>query len=113
MSESNWKEEAAHQSSQWLDTDEQESILELDATANQEYLEHVADLQLIDALLANMSEPAGTQKEVRIRAVMDAGFSVDDDFLTDSYRRWTKTKPLKEQQCILILLDMISLQPLG
>ena len=72
MSESSWKEEAARQSSQWLDTDEQPSIPDPETSANREYLEHVADLQLVDALLASMSEPAISEKENRIRAVMDA-----------------------------------------
>ena len=28
--------------------------------------------------------------------MMDEAFEIDDDFLTGSYARWTKTKPLKD-----------------
>lgn len=41
------------------------------------------------------------QKEVR--AVIERGFSIDRSFLTGSYARWTKTKPLKDVDIFFVL----------
>lgn len=89
MSESSWKEEAVRQSSQWLDTDGDAPIPDQESSADHSLLVHMADLQLIDALLTNMSEPAGVQNEQRIRAAMDA---IDQPTPTRAtrgrFRRW-------------------------
>lgn len=47
------------------------------------------------------SDASRRQKE--IRAVMDAAFDIDEDFLTGSYARWTKTKPLKDVDIFCVL----------
>jgi hypothetical protein len=46
---------------------------------------------------------ASRQKE--IRSLMDQSFRLTDDFLTGSYRRWTKTKPLKDVDIFCVLHD--------
>lgn len=46
---------------------------------------------------------ASRQKE--IRSLMDQSFKLADDFLTGSYRRWTKTKPLKDVDIFCVLHD--------
>ncbi len=43
------------------------------------------------------------QKEIRL--IMDAAFAVETDFLTGSYARWTKTKPLKDVDIFCVLKD--------
>jgi len=43
------------------------------------------------------------QKEIRI--VMDSGFILEDDFLSGSYRRFTKTKPLKDVDIFCVFGD--------
>lgn len=44
-----------------------------------------------------------SRRQKEIRAVMDDAFDIDDDFLTGSYRRWTKTKPLKDVDIFCVL----------
>jgi len=44
-----------------------------------------------------------SRRQKRIRAVMDKAFAIEDDFLTGSYRRWTKTKPLKDVDIFCVL----------
>src|SRR5262249_13405171 len=44
-----------------------------------------------------------SRRQKEVRDVMDEAFEVDDDFLTGSYRRWTKTKPLKDVDIFCIL----------
>lgn len=57
-------------------------------------------LELTDGEKADASR---RQKE--IRAVMDAAFAIETDFLTGSYLRWTKTKPLKDVDIFCVLKD--------
>ena len=44
-----------------------------------------------------------SRRQKRIRALMDEAFAIEDDFLTGSYRRWTKTKPLKDVDIFCVL----------
>jgi hypothetical protein len=55
-------------------------------------------LELTDPEQKNASE-----RQQEIRGVMDAGFCIQHDFLTGSYRRWTKTKPLKDVDIFCVL----------
>jgi hypothetical protein len=47
------------------------------------------------------SDASRRQKE--IRAHMDKSFDIENDFLTGSYKRWTKTKPLKDVDIFCVL----------
>jgi len=42
-------------------------------------------------------------RQNEIRAVMAKSFDVKDDFLTGSYKRWTKTKPLEDVDIFCVL----------
>src|SRR5207247_9358900 len=44
-----------------------------------------------------------SRRQKEVRTVMDGAFDIDDDFLTGSYRRWTKTKPLKDVDIFCVL----------
>ena len=44
-----------------------------------------------------------SRRQQRVRAVMDDAFSIEHDFLTGSYARWTKTKPLKDVDIFCVL----------
>jgi hypothetical protein len=44
-----------------------------------------------------------SRRQKEIREVMNDGFEIDDDFLTGSYARWTKTKPLKDVDIFCVL----------
>ena len=44
-----------------------------------------------------------SERQKEIRAVMDKFFDIKDDFLTGSYKRWTKTKPLKDVDIFCVL----------
>jgi hypothetical protein len=44
-----------------------------------------------------------SRRQKEIRAYMDEKFDVEDDFLTGSYRRWTKTKPLCDVDIFCVL----------
>src|SRR5882724_1969619 len=42
-------------------------------------------------------------RQIEIRTVMKKSFDVEHDFLTGSYKRWTKTKPLKDVDIFCVL----------
>lgn len=42
-------------------------------------------------------------REKEVREYLDTKFSIDNDFLTGSYARWTKTKPLKDVDIFFVL----------
>ncbi len=44
-----------------------------------------------------------SRRQQEIRGVIDGAFAVDRDFLTGSYARWTKTKPLKDVDIFCVL----------
>jgi SMODS domain-containing protein len=46
--------------------------------------------------LTQKEQDSASSRQKEIRALMDQSFKIADDFLTGSYRRWTKTKPLKD-----------------
>jgi hypothetical protein len=47
------------------------------------------------------SDASRRQKEIREH--MDKSFDIENDFLTGSYKRWTKTKPLKDVDIFCVL----------
>jgi hypothetical protein len=46
-----------------------------------------------------------SRRQQEIRGVMDAAFAIELDFLTGSYVRWTKTKPLKDVDIFCVLKE--------
>ena len=44
-----------------------------------------------------------SRRQKEVREVMDAAFEIEHDFLTGSYARWTKTKPLKDVDIFCVL----------
>ena len=42
-------------------------------------------------------------REKEVREYLDTKFSISNDFLTGSYARWTKTKPLKDVDIFFVL----------
>ena len=44
-----------------------------------------------------------SQRQKDIRGLMDKNFKLEEDFLTGSYRRYTKTKPLKDVDIFCVL----------
>jgi hypothetical protein len=46
-----------------------------------------------------------SRRQREIRAHMDTKFAIDTDFLTGSYKRWTKAKPLKDVDIFCVLGD--------
>lgn len=44
-----------------------------------------------------------SRRQKEIRALIDNSFAIETDFLTGSYRRWTKTKPLKDVDIFCVL----------
>ena len=46
-----------------------------------------------------------SRRQQEIRGVMDEAFAVETDFLTGSYARWTKTKPLQDVDIFCVLKD--------
>lgn len=53
--------------------------------------------------LTDREQADASKRQREIRDHMDANFEIDNDFLTGSYRRWTKTKPLKDVDIFLVL----------
>src|SRR5438093_905969 len=44
-----------------------------------------------------------SRRQREIREQMNKSFAIDSDFLTGSYKRWTKTKPLKDVDIFCVL----------
>jgi hypothetical protein len=55
--------------------------------------------------LTQKEQDDAARRQKEIRAVMNTAFRIVDDFLTGSYRRWTKTKPLKDVDIFCVFHD--------
>ena len=55
--------------------------------------------------LTQKEQDDASRRQQEIRKVMDKSFKIADDFLTGSYRRWTKTKPLKDVDIFCVFHD--------
>lgn len=53
--------------------------------------------------LTQKEQDDASRRQREIRGVMDEAFRIDHDFLTGSYKRWTKTKPLKDVDIFCVL----------
>ncbi len=53
--------------------------------------------------LTDREQADASRRQKEIREVMDGAFDIDEDFLTGSYARWTKTKPLKDVDIFCVL----------
>src|SRR5437588_13031208 len=53
--------------------------------------------------LTQEEQDDASRRQIEIRAVMKKSFDIEHDFLTGSYRRWTKTKPLKDVDIFCVL----------
>jgi hypothetical protein len=69
-------------------------------TVNEAFRKFRTNLELTEREQADASR---RQKE--IREVVNSGFKLEADFLTGSYKRWTKTKPLKDVDIFCVLHD--------
>lgn len=67
-------------------------------TANEAFRKFRSNLEL-----TQKEQDDASRRQKEIRGVMDDGFNISDDFLTGSYRRWTKTKPLKDVDIFCVL----------
>lgn len=55
--------------------------------------------------LTQKEQHDASRRQQEIRGVMNDAFKIADDFLTGSYKRWTKTKPLKDVDIFCVLHD--------
>src|SRR3954462_14009530 len=53
--------------------------------------------------LTDKEQDDASRRQKEIRGVMQEDFDVEHDFLTGSYKRWTKTKPLKDVDIFCVL----------
>src|SRR5262245_32461334 len=53
--------------------------------------------------LTDKEQDDASRRQREIRSVMQEDFDIEHDFLTGSYRRWTKTKPLKDVDIFCVL----------
>jgi Second Messenger Oligonucleotide or Dinucleotide Synthetase domain len=53
--------------------------------------------------LTDKEQKDASRRQQEIRAHMDTKFDIETDFLTGSYKRWTKTKPLKDVDIFCVL----------
>jgi len=55
--------------------------------------------------LTQKEQDDASRRQQEIRKVMNREFKIDNDFLTGSYKRWTKTKPLKDVDIFCVFHD--------
>ena len=55
--------------------------------------------------LTDRDQADASRRQQEIRSVMNAAFDIEYDFLTGSYKRWTKTKPLKDVDIFCVFGD--------
>lgn len=55
--------------------------------------------------LTQKEQDDASRRQKEIRSVIDKAFAIDHDFLTGSYARWTKTKPLKDVDIFCVLAE--------
>jgi hypothetical protein len=55
--------------------------------------------------LTQKEQDDASRRQKEIRGVMNDAFKIADDFLTGSYKRWTKTKPLKDVDIFCVFHD--------
>lgn len=55
--------------------------------------------------LTDREQKNASDRQIEVRGHMDKKFDVEHDFLTGSYKRWTKTKPLKDVDIFCVLGD--------
>jgi len=53
--------------------------------------------------LTDREQADASRRQIEIREHMNTKFDIDTDFLTGSYKRWTKSKPLKDVDIFLVL----------
>src|SRR5437016_11895449 len=53
--------------------------------------------------LNDREQQDASRRQKEIRELMDRSFDVEQDFLTGSYARWTKSKPLKDVDIFCVL----------
>lgn len=53
--------------------------------------------------LTNQESTDASSRQKEVRGVMDGAFHIERDFLTGSYARWTKIKPLKDVDIFCVL----------
>ncbi len=53
--------------------------------------------------LNDREQKDASRRQNEVRGIVGAAFAVDHDFLTGSYARWTKTKPLKDVDIFIVL----------
>jgi hypothetical protein len=53
--------------------------------------------------LNDKEQQDASKRQIEIRELMGESFDIETDFLTGSYRRWTKTKPLKDVDIFCVL----------
>ncbi len=104
-------EKAARRSSDWLDTDESQGAADGSQLLEEQQVQ-VADLQLVDALLADLSPEADRTKAARIQRVM-AAIGPDKRGLR-TLRRHVRLKPvLAMAASLLVALGLFWAQPVG
>ncbi len=55
--------------------------------------------------LTEKEQTDASRRQQDVRGVMNEAFKIADDFLTGSYKRWTKTKPLKDVDIFCVFHD--------
>lgn len=109
MSEASWQREAEHLCEHWLDADSPsaESAIAPTMSANEQVRRHIADQQLVDALLQSLADRDPRDTSNRVRRVMDTIAAESPSLATSNHRAARMWSLVGLAACLLVAYTLL------